>query len=192
VTPLRRRTGPPPSVEVVGALRVCLDLNVWCAPLLSEKEGRSNTASQLLASAAAAGFCALRPTQLVISWGMLGRMEQVLVTKLRVPASDARWFIEQIARSATAAPAGHAPYLVLGGTAVVPLHDEEDAGVLETALAGRAEILVTGNMADFVNYRTEVLKPGLIALHRAPEHEVVIAHPAEVAAWIRTGEIVLG
>lgn len=122
---------------------------------------------------------------------MLTRLEKVLLDKLGVSHTDARGYIELIAKSASAPPAGNAPYMVLGGTGLVALHDEEDAGVLETAIAGRADILTTANFADFVNYRTEVLKPGRIAFHRTSEHEILLAHQDEMAGWIRSGEIVL-
>jgi predicted nucleic acid-binding protein len=191
VTPLRFRPGTQAAAELVGALRLCIDLNVWCAAFLSENAGRSNTASQLLATTAARGSAALGPVQLVISWAMLTRLEKVLVSNLGIATTDARAYVEHIARIATAAPGGSAPYLVLGGTGLVPLHDEEDAGVLETALAGRADVIATANFTDFLNYRTEVVKPGRIAIHRTTEHEVIIAHLAEAAAWIRTGEIAL-
>jgi predicted nucleic acid-binding protein len=191
VTPLRWSAEPAAAAEVVGALRLCIDLNVWCAALLSENAGRTNTASQLLALTAARGVCALGATQMVISWAMLSRLEKVLVAGLEMDPTDARGYVEHIARIATAAPGGSAPYLVLGGTGMVPLHDEEDAGVLETAVAGRADILATGNFSDFLNYRTEIVKPGRIAIHRTSDHEVIIAHLAEAAAWIRTGEIVI-
>lgn len=89
-------------------------------------------------------------------------------------------------------PSKDAPFVLLGGTGVVPLRDTEDLHVLEVAVAGRADLLATFDFSDFVSYRTEVLKPGRIARFRTADHEVIIAHPAEIAAWIRIGEITLG
>jgi predicted nucleic acid-binding protein len=81
---------------------------------------------------------------------------------------------------------------VLGGTGVLPIRDTEDLHVLEVAVAARAHVLATFNFRDFLSYRRHVLVPGRIALHRTADHEVVIAHPAEVARWVRTGEIRIG
>lgn len=192
MSPLRWTPGPPRVAKVAGEFRLCLDLNVWCAAILGQAAGRSGTASQLLADTAAEGRCALGPTRLVVSWPMLARLETVLVRDLRLTAADARRHLTLIASAASADSAGGGPYVVLGGSGLVPLHDDEDGRVLEAALAGRADVVATGNMSDFVNYRSEILVPGRVALHRGAGHEVVIAHPSEVARWVRTGEMTIG
>lgn len=122
---------------------------------------------------------------------MINRLALVLARELIFTRLDAETVLEEIAVAANVGPASLDPLLVLGGTGVVPLRDEEDAHVLEVAHAGRARILATANFKDFVDYRTEVVNPGRIAIQRTADHEVIIAHPAEAAAWIRTGEIVL-
>jgi predicted nucleic acid-binding protein len=178
--------------EVQGELRLCLDLNIWVAAILSHAAGRSNTASQRLTSAVVDGRCALGATRLVVSWPMLARLESVLLRDLRIDAGDASMHVARIARAASADPAGGGPSVVLGGSGLVPLHDDEDGRVLEAAVAGRADVVATANFRDFVNYRTEILIPERVALYRTAAHEVVIAHPAEVARWVRTGEMVVG
>jgi hypothetical protein len=191
VSPLRWSPGPPRAAEVSGELRLCLDLNVWCAAILSHAAGRTNTASRLLAGVAIDGICALGPTRLVVSWAMLTRLQTVLLRDLRLDAADATGYLATLARAATAEPGGGGPYVVLGGSGLVPLHDDEDGRVLEVAVAGRADVVATANFGDFVNYRSTILVPGRIALHRTAGHEVVIAHPAEVARWVRTGEMTI-
>jgi hypothetical protein len=34
-----------------------------------------------------------------------------------------------------------------------------------------------------------VIVPGRIAVHESADHRVIIAHTAEAARWVRTGEI---
>lgn len=173
--------GSPP-----GLLRLCLDLNVWCAALLADLRGRSGSASQRLVEIVARGDCSLGPVQLVISWGMLTRLRDVLERKLRVPRIHVDTYLQAIAGYANNGPMGTPPYLLLGGTGVVALRDDEDAHVVESAVAGDADMLVTGNFDDFINYRTRIVTPGRVALHDGPRKRMIIAHPSEVAAWERT------
>lgn len=170
---------------------MCLDLNVWCSAAIAQTRGRGGTASLALTEAVRRGYSGFGPTQLVVSWGMVTRLEAVLMRKLRWDRRRTERVLGNIVSVAQFGPAATPPLILLGGTGVMPIRDEEDAHVLEVALAGRAHVLATLDFSDFVNYRTEVLKPGRIARYRTADHELLIAHPAEVAAWIRTGEIVL-
>jgi predicted nucleic acid-binding protein len=131
-------------------LRLCLDLNVLVANLLARAKGRQGTACQALVEAVRRGRCAAGPVQLVISWGMLDRLEDVLRQQLGIARGTAQRYRASLAALAVAGPSGLPPSLTLGGTGVVPLHDLEDRHVLETALAGRADWLVTANLADFI------------------------------------------
>lgn len=180
---------PPPPVP---PFRLCLDLNVWCSAAIARTRGHSGTASLALTEAVRRGWCALGSTQLVVSWGMVTRLESVLTQKLRWDRRRAERVLGDIVSIARLGPAATPPLVLLGGTGVVPIREEEDAHVLEVAVTGRAHVLATLDFSDFVNYRTEVLKPNRIAKYRTADHEVIIAHPAEAAAWVRTGEIVLG
>lgn len=83
--------------------------------------------------------------ELVISWGMLNRLEEVLL-RLTPLAEDASFYVDIIRSYAQIQP-----QLILGGTGVIPINDIEDQHVLETALAGRANLLVTANFKDFLN-----------------------------------------
>lgn len=60
-------------------LRLCLDLNIWCAALLADRTGKQDTACQSLVKIVREGTCALGSVQLIISWGMLNRLSSVLV-----------------------------------------------------------------------------------------------------------------
>jgi PIN domain len=180
-THARGRAGAP--------LRLCLDLNIWCAAFLADKSGRTGTAAQELIAIVRRGECALGLTQLVISWGMLTRLRKVLVDDWEVDPSLAEAYTAVITGYARLGPAGVAPYLLLGGTGVMPLRDSEDAHVLEVAMAGLTDVLVTRNFGDFTNYRTDVLVPGRVALHHGVGHDVVIADPRDMLTWVRAGRI---
>ncbi|WP_254172879.1 PIN domain-containing protein [Planktothrix pseudagardhii] len=66
-------------------LRLCLDLNIWCAALLADRKGKQDTACQSLVKIVREGTCTLGSVQLIISWGMLNRLSSVLVEKLKIP-----------------------------------------------------------------------------------------------------------
>lgn len=175
-----------------GVFRLCLDLNIWFSAILARWRGRAGTPSYALAQAVSQGASGFGRTQLVISWGMLNRLDEALRRDLRHAEIDIGAAVASIVSAAQLGTAGRDPLMVLGGTGVVPLRDEEDADVLEAAVAGRAHVLATYNFADFVGYRTEVVKRGRIAIHRTADHELIIAHPAEALPWVRTGRIDFG
>lgn len=170
---------------------MCLDLNVWCANYLAVQRGRSGTAAQLLVDAVRRGHCSLGATQLVISWGMLNRLRKVWEDDWRISPDESGPLLSTIAQVAMRGPLATDPYLLLGGTGIVPLRDAEDAHVLEVAIAGRADLLVTTNFRDFISYRTEIIDPGQLAIHATSDTRVLIAHPFIAAEWIRKGEIVI-
>lgn len=191
--------GPVPSGEAHAAgeggrpLRVCLDLNVWAANLLARERGRTGTAARacVLAMRGRGEETALGSLRLVVSWGMLTRLGTVLERKLGRSPPATQAYLAQIAALARVSSPG-APLVVLGGTGVMPVRDAEDAHVVDVAIAGRAEVIVTGNFADFVSYRTEVVEPGRVAMIEHAAGRVVIAHPAEFAGWVRGGGVPAG
>jgi predicted nucleic acid-binding protein len=170
-------------------LRLCLDLNIWCAALIADRKGRQGTASQSLVEIVRQGHCALGPVQLVISWGMLNRLRTVLERSLNVPHLAADLYIDAIRGYAQLGPTGASPQLTLGGVGVIALQDVEDAHVLETALAGRANVLVTANFRDFISNDTHVIVPERHAVHVAAAHVVYIVHPYLMMDWLRQGHI---
>ena len=162
--------------------RICLDLNVWCAAYLADRAGRQDTASQTLVEAARSGQAAGELLQLVVSWGMLERLKPVLVDHLQFDPSEASALADAIAGYAHMGPS-----LTLGGVGVIPIQDTDDRHVLETAWAGRADILVTANLGDFVQEDDEIVLEGRIyRLSRAGE-TMILAHPFEAARWLRDG-----
>lgn len=178
-------------------IHLCLDLNIWCAALLADRRGKQSTASQILVEIAKQGSCTLGPVQLVISWGMLNRLRLVLEKDLDIPRLAADLYIDAIRGYAELGAFGASPQLCLGGTGVIALQDSEDAHVLETALAGRATVLVTANFKDFISNDTRIILPQQHANHSAPAHAIYfapahtfhIANASQMMSWIQSGQI---
>lgn len=160
-------------------LRLCLDLNIWCAALLAERKRRQNTACQTLVSIARERECSWGAVELVISWGMLNRLEKVLVKDLQVSPLKAQMYLRSI-ESYTL----ESPQLTLGGTGVVPLYDLEDAHVLETVIAGKAQVLVTANFRDFIDKNVQVVQKNRHGIYRSANFQCHIVHPYLMMRWL--------
>jgi predicted nucleic acid-binding protein len=165
-------------------LCLCLDLNIWCAALLSEKKGRSGTSSQRLVEIVREGKSSLGEVQLIISWGMLNRLSKVLEKDLGVSYDATMMYINTIRGYAKLRVS-----LTLGGTRVTPIKDTEDAHVLETAIAGLANALVTANFKDFLCNDTQLIIPQRHAIHIAPNHRFHIVHPYLMMDWLHQGQM---
>lgn len=122
------------------------------------------------------------PLSLVISWGMLETLREVLARELGFSAADAARLMELVASYATEGPS-----LTLGGVGVMPIHDAEDRHVLETAWAGRADVFATANLRDFVQEDSEVLVDGRVYRLARGGRTMVMAHPFDVLRWLRGG-----
>lgn len=161
-------------------LRLCLDLNVWVGSFLAEKYGRRDTAAQSLVEAIRSGQSPRGPAALVISWGMLFRLNTVILRLTGDQAAADRL----MAIIATFAQEG--PSLTLGGVGVLPMDDEEDRHVLETAMAGDADLLVTQNLDDFIQADVDHLEGSRwYGLSRGPHRKLLIVHTYDAAAWLR-------
>ncbi len=80
--------------------------------------------------------------------------------------------------------------LASGGTGVIGLRDTEDAHVLETAVAGRADFLVTANFKDFIVDRdTKIEIPDRHATYYSAAHSLQIVHPYLMVEWLRIGSL---
>jgi predicted nucleic acid-binding protein len=162
-------------------LRLCLDLNVWVAALLADRKSHSNTASQYLVKVVRCGRSPVGAASLVISLGMLDELRSVIIEHLKLSIETADDYVSLVERYAALGP-----QLTLGGTGIVGLKDLEDAHVLETAIAGRADFLVTANFKDFIVDRdTRIIIPDRYAIHYNPAHTVQIVHPFQITDWLR-------
>jgi hypothetical protein len=119
---------------------------------------------------------------------MLDRLALVLVRDFSVDSAAADAAVRAIGAIASLGPAGDYPYVVVGG-GVYPIRDTEDRHVLEVAVAGQADVLVTANMADFDMDTIEKVGSGsevrICAIAGRPP--LVIAHPDCVRRWLRDG-----
>ena len=168
---------------------VCLDLNIWVADFLARRAHRRGTAARALVDMVRDGACGLGPVQLVISWGMLERLHLVLMRTFAVAPDAAQDAINAIATVARKGPRGTPPYVLLGGTGVIALRDTEDRGVLETAFAGRAGVLVTHNFKDFLGNDARVVRAGSVAIVHQGARRVIVATPGVMLEWAASGRI---
>lgn len=159
--------------------RLCLDLNVWLGAILSEGLERRGTAAQTLVDAVRSGLGSRGPIALVVSWGMLNRLREVLV-RFAFGAAEADRLIQVIATIARDGPS-----LTLGGVGVLPLDDVEDRHVLETALAGGADMLVTQNLKDFMGQDVRTLVADRYYGVDTAGDKLLIVHTYAAAAWLR-------
>ena len=144
-----------------------------------------------------AGTCRLWPVQLTVSHAML---ELLVFVSRRIPvtapfADMARDQIETaLGGGYLAEPASN----ILGGPAAYPLLDQEDAGVLNAAMAGYADVLVTSNIADFMRgprTRTDTTvlstrggEADVVRLDQPrPAGGLMIASPSRAADWTLEG-----
>lgn len=178
-------------------VRVFLDINILVSDVLSRARGRRGTASQKLVDAVLAGKLVETSIQHVISIAMLDRFHDVL-QRLGADVHDAeaaRLALIDLARSG---PDALDPYLLLDRSDIpFALADEEEASVLATAFAARADFLVTDNLADFAGAAGEITNTST-ARHsdgrlrqltqqvlRSPSgHRLAILHPLDMLAGI--------
>jgi predicted nucleic acid-binding protein len=144
-------------------LRVVLDVNVWVANYLASSRGRGGTSCQALVDMAIGGHCRLGPLVSHISLPMLDTLQAVLQREFDISAELAE-AARNVAQDAGLPPLP--PLLVLGG-GLQPMQDKEDAGVLETARNGVADVLLFRNA-------------------KAPEG-LVITTPFAAKAWLVDG-----
>ena len=114
---------------------------------------------------------------------MLNRLQSVFI-RLGVLTEDAFAHIEVIRSYANLSP-----ILTLGGTGIIPLEDEEDRHVLETALAGKADLLITANFKDFLTKETEIIILNQHYIYGLPDRKLHIVHPYLMMDWLRQGYI---
>lgn len=177
-------------------LRVLLDVNIWVANLMAISRGRRGTTAQRIVSMIADGRWGNggREVQLVVSLDMLDTLERVL-ERLGASPADAQAYAEAVQDIMKHGPEELDPYLLLGGREQFAMIDVEDAGVLATAFAARADLVVTDNLKDFrtkesigIDTRVVATSAGSRQLH-ALRHcradvDLVVAHPLDVMSWL--------
>lgn len=179
------------------SLRVVIDVNVWVAHAMAAYFGRGpgSAASRIIDIARSASM-GERSAQVVISLEMIDNVERVLVRR-GVSDAMARNVAASIIELVNAGPEELNPHLLLSGRDQLTALGREDAGVLATAIAAKASILITTNMKDFITndgevIETQMVKAGTgrrrlfaVAYERADDISLVVAHPVDVLDWLR-------
>jgi putative PIN family toxin of toxin-antitoxin system len=140
--------------------RVVLDTNI----LIAASRSRSGASFALLQALRDGQYIALASVPLMLEYeAVLKRSEHLAAGGRTVPMTDA--FLDAL--SLRIEPV-HLHYLWRP-----QLRDPDDEMVLETALNGRADALVTINVTDFAaadRFRLPVLKPGVFLRHLNEEN----------------------
>ncbi|MEI2298766.1 PIN domain-containing protein [Ensifer sp. MJa1] len=180
-------------------LRVLLDVNIWVSNVLATDRACKGTASQTLVSMVSNKRWGISDkSQLIVSFEMINTLETVLRRRGVQPDRIAA-YCESIMDFMRYGPEALDPYLILGGEERFPMSDTEDAGVLATAVGGRADIIVTDNLRDFVTKEADVIETQVISTTASGDRtlmalryslagtELIVAHPFDVMNWMRLG-----
>lgn len=177
-------------------LRILIDANIWVAYAISLQLGRTGTLAQEVVGIARTMKFGTRLAQIVISLEMVDTVARVLSRRgFSQGAIDD--FTTAIIDLMKTGPERLNPVLLVSGRDQIAISDREDAGVLAAAVAARADLLVTDNLADFATNDGEIVdtrkvrsangeRQLFVILHERPDASpLVIAHPADVLDWMR-------
>jgi predicted nucleic acid-binding protein len=187
---------PKAPLKQPPVLTVLPDVNVLVSAQNANRAGRTNTISQRVLRYLTTGYVHEPPIQLVVSFKMIDTYREVL--KRRGINDDA---IEMASGALIEimknGPRALDPYVVFGGTPDPAILDVEDGGVLATAFAAKANVLITDNLDDFVVGNCETYTTSVMArpdgstrqlscqIHRRPNGQtLIVVHPADFAHWI--------
>jgi len=176
-------------------LIVIPDVNVLVSKLNADKAGRSSTISQKVFQYLISGSINGEPTQIAMSFKMLDTYREVLLRR-DYPEALVEESISGLIDMMKFGPAGFDPHIVLGGSPDPALIDTEDGGVLATAYAAHANILITDNLKDFAGQDAETFRTSrvktptgktrelyCVVRARPDGKELVIVHPTDFVSW---------
>jgi hypothetical protein len=175
---------------------VVCDVNVLVSAHNANRAGRTATISQRILGHLTAGHVNGVPVQLAISFKMIDTFRGVLQRKDYDPAA-----VDAAAQALVAmmryGPRRLDPYMVFGGTPEPSLLDTEDGGVLATAFAAHADVLVTDNLSDFAAADCETFLTSVVRrsdgaqrqlscqIHTRPDGQtLMVVHPLDFVHWI--------
>jgi len=181
-------------------LRILLDVNILVSDVLGRAAGKRHTTSQKLVDAMLSGALGDRPVQLITSIAMLDRFQTVLI-RLGAEAAVASQAADALLTIARHGPDALDPYLLLDSSDMAfALKGREDAAILATAFAARADLLLTDNLADFAHKGCRTVPTSLarhsdgrarqlsVQFHRLPDgHRLAVAHPLDCLARAARG-----
>lgn len=172
------------------------DINVLVSKLYADRSAKSSTTSQKVVRHLVSGAIDGEPVQIAMSFKMLDTYREVVLRK-EYPEALVEEQISALVDMMKFGPAGFDPHIVLGGSPDPALKDIEDGGVLATAYAAHAGILISDNLKDFAGqdaetYRTsrvrtpsgETRELYCVIRARPDGKELVIVHPADFISWI--------
>jgi predicted nucleic acid-binding protein len=171
------------------------DINVLVSKLYADKAAKSSTISQKVVRHLVSGSINGEPVQMAMSFKMLDTYRDVLLRQ-EYPEAVVNEQVSALVDIMKFGPAGFDPYLVLGGTPDPALKDLEDGGVLATAYAAHAGLLITDNLKDFAGQDAEIYPTSrvqtpdgktrelyCVVRARPDGKELVIVHPADFISW---------
>lgn len=176
-------------------LIVVPDVNVLVSKLNADRAGRSSTISQKVVRHLISGSIIGEPVQIAMSFKMLDTYRELLLRK-DYPEGLVEESISGLIGMMKFGPLGFDPHIVLGGSPDPALKDSEDGGVLATAYAAHAAILITDNLKDFAGQDAETFQTShgktpngttrelyCVIRSRPDAKELVIVHPADFVSW---------
>lgn len=180
-------------------VRVMLDVNIFVGNIMAHDRGHKGTATQTLVSMVSGQKWGIDDrAQLVISFEMIETLETVL-RRLQFTGDRIKAYTGSIIDIMKYGPDSLDPYLILGGEERFAMPDVEDAGVLATAFAAEADILVTDNLRDFATKDASVVDTQVVNTTSSGQRtlqalryevgraDLIIAHPFDVMQWMRLG-----
>lgn len=193
-------------------IRLAVDINVFVADILSSRpQGRASASTRII-EAVREGRCPAGLVQFIASLPMIENFADVLRRRLgysRSNADEKAWLLEQYALDG---PMPSGPYVSVGSR-YIPFETEEqlrkaaetqlgpenaeklfnevqdDRYVLETALAGRADILVTADLAGFRKGSAVRFTRDDVLLFPLADRALVIASPHFASYWLFQGTV---
>lgn len=184
---------PQPKTRV---FTIVPDVNVLVSAQNANRAGRTSTISQRILGHLTAGHVNGIPVQVAVSFKMIDTFRTVL-QRNGVDAAAVDAVAQALVSIMRYGPRELDPYVVFGGTPDPALRDVEDGGVLATAYAARADLLITDNLADFVtpdceSWNTSVaMTPAgthrqlSCQVHTRPDGQtLMVVHPVDFIHWI--------
>jgi hypothetical protein len=115
---------------------------------------------------------------------MINRLGSVLEEQLSIPTAFVDSYLSAIISYTQLGAIYFSPQLTLGGTGIVAIPDEEDTHILETVLAGKADILIIVKFKDLISNKTRIIKADKHLCYTVSNHAVYIIHPDFMMEWL--------
>jgi hypothetical protein len=193
-------------------IRLAVDINVLVADILSTRPHGRASASTRIVEAVREGRCPAGPVQLITSLPLIENFASVLQRRLgysRAGADEKAWLLEQYTLEG---PMPSHPHLTVGSR-YIPFETErqlrqalehqlrpenatklfneiqDDRYVLETALAGKADILVTADVGGFSKGSAIRFARNDVLLFPVAGLTLVIGTPHFASYWLFQGTV---